>query len=167
MIASLSLRHYSHKEIPRVARVKQPRPGSGPAFKPVGLWVSVEDGQGWAEWCSESNFDGGWSHVYRITLSPNANVLHVATAEELDRFHLEYAGNPHGLRGFSYIDWRRVAAAHDGIIIAPYQWSRRLLGPTWYYGWDCSSGCIWRPRAIAQVILEKLQPSAPSVGRCS
>ena len=50
-----------------------------------------------------------------------------------------------------FIDWPKVAERYDGIIIAPYQWSRRLDGPMWYYGWDCASGCVWRARAVLEL----------------
>jgi hypothetical protein len=51
-----------------------------------------------------------------------------------------------------YIDWSKVAAKHQGIIIAPYCYARRLTYHTaWYYGWDCASGCIWDLKAIQSV----------------
>ena len=40
-----------------------------------------------------------------------------------------------------------------GIIISPYQWDCRLaLESGWYYGWDCSSGCIWDISCIQDFI---------------
>ncbi|QBI98814.1 hypothetical protein SEA_BOBBY_184 [Mycobacterium phage Bobby] len=52
-----------------------------------------------------------------------------------------------------WIDWGKVAADYGGIIIAPYQWSRRM-DPHWYYTWDCASGCIWNLEAIESLEAE-------------
>ena len=51
------------------------------------------------------------------------------------------------------INWRAVAGDYAGLIITPYQWSRRLEPYSWYYGWDCASGCIWDPSAITDIKL--------------
>lgn len=49
----------------------------------------------------------------------------------------------------SGIDWKAVAKEYDGIEIDPYQYERRFSeGFLWYYGWDCASGCVWRPRGL-------------------
>ena len=51
----------------------------------------------------------------------------------------------HGARQNSTSDYQ-------GIIIAPYLWTRRHHESTgWYYSWDCASGVIWDARAIAEL----------------
>jgi hypothetical protein len=51
------------------------------------------------------------------------------------------------------IEWRKVAERFDGIIIAPYIWQRRLdLESSWYYSWDCASGCIWNASAVREIV---------------
>jgi hypothetical protein len=96
----------------------------------------------------------------RIHLAERANILRLGSPAALDVFTAEYGGAPPIYRALDQrfgertmmIDWRRVASVYDGIIIAPYQWSRRLDGGArWYYGWDCASGCIWNATAIARV----------------
>lgn len=119
--------------------------------KPNGLWVSVEGDMDWPEWCATDRPE--WIRDYYITeiaLKPDANVLRIETVLQLDAFHKHYAEVPEYRKHWPKdiqskdIDWGRVSAVHAGIIIAPYQWERRLHCETnWYYGWDCASGCIW------------------------
>lgn len=130
-----------------------------PRVKPNGFWVSV--GPEWAEWCvAEQFYLANLSHVSRVLLSPDANVLRLTGAWDLDVFTDEYGStNPEYLyarRGES-IDWARVAAKHDGIVIAPYVYERRFEFP-WYYGWGVASGCIWNARAIASLTSIRLVP---------
>lgn len=46
-------------------------------------------------------------------------------------------------------DWENIAKEYDGIIIAPYQQSWRLIF-SWYHGLDCASGCIWNLDSIKE-----------------
>jgi hypothetical protein len=47
------------------------------------------------------------------------------------------------------IDWPRVAAEYQGIIIHPYLGSRRMSRfGRWYYLWDVASGCVWDAAAV-------------------
>jgi hypothetical protein len=117
--------------------------------KPVGFWLSVPGEADWKDWCEGESFNlEGLKHVYEVTLKPDANVLVVDTLEKLDAFHTLYAlKDPFEYRA---VDWSVLKRIHDGIIIAPYQYERRLtLG--WYYTWDCASGVIWNLNAIADV----------------
>ena len=120
-------------------------------FKPRGLWVSDESGNyGWSDWCQAEGMDWLHPNVYEVDLVSGANVLRITTLGEIDRFHVEWKIE---LGWRTMIQWPLVATHYDGIIISPYQWSRRLDGAVsdWYYSWDCASGCIWNPRAIAEV----------------
>lgn len=126
-----------------------------PSGKPRGLWVSVEGEDDWAQWCQKENFPLG-NFVYEIELAPKANLLFIRNAIELDLFTQNYGKlHPskiaHEIRA---IQWSSVARDYQGIIIAPYIWSRRLTQHTfWYYGWDCASGCIWDAQAIESITL--------------
>lgn len=147
------------------------------ARKPVGLWLSV--GMAWAEWCLGQKFAvERLRHCAEIVLRPErilrlssavdidrlsessarsvamrgsdlASILEQIPASDIDFRHhvtlLGYLGERPGM----LLDWRRIAEAHDGIVIAPYQFSRRLT--RWYCGWNCASGCIWRPEAVAEI----------------
>lgn len=116
-------------------------------WKPRGLWLSVKGEQDWREWCESESF-GDLSHASEVALKPGANVLLIDTVAKLDAFNTLY-GNGDNL-SCRDIAWSKVKAMHDGIIIAPYQWERRLT-LMWYYGWDCASGVIWNLAAVADV----------------
>jgi hypothetical protein len=145
------LLHYSSKPLGVIDSIPQQKE---PDHKPRGLWFSVGDGEdGWRAWCEVETF--GLARLALITpiiLKPSARVLWLRGGLEIDAFSREYGcgypflKNDRGVEDI--VDWGRVAKAHDGIIIAPYVWSRRLDGRArWYYGWDCASGCIWNADA--------------------
>ncbi len=127
-------------------------------LKPIGLWVSVGDGEdGWRAWCEGEQFNlQNLKHATEVVLTPNARVIRLSTADEIDEFSQAWLSPPPWAKdgpeiaSTLFIDWVSVALAYDGILIAPYCWPRRLHHPTsWYYTWDCASGCIWNPMAIA------------------
>lgn len=117
--------------------------------KPRGLWVSVEGEDDWESWCRSEDFrPESLSHVTEVVLTADANVLVISNPDELRgltaRFPLDV--------GDLYPDWARIKSTYDGIIVAPYQWSCRLATEvTWYYTWDCASGCVWNLAAIDSV----------------
>jgi hypothetical protein len=118
-------------------------------FKPRGLWVSVDGEDDWPSWCRGEEFRlDKLEHFTRLRLTPGAQVLSLCTPSDLDSFTRTY-GVPVE-RGYAFIDWSAVARGHGGLVIAPYQWSRRL-SLTWYYPWDCASGCIWDLTAVELV----------------
>jgi len=143
--------------------------------KPHGFWVSVEgeiDGEesyGWRQWCEDEGFGlNRLTHAHEVTLTPDAHILRIRTGVDLNTFDDQWREQPdwsdpiqrkYHPRLSSTIDWSRVAKRWQGIIIAPYLWSHRLEGPFWYYGWDCASGCIWDPSAIASIKLELPAPA--------
>lgn len=115
---------------------------SGAAIKPKGFWYEV-DGD-WRRWCEAENF-GSYSHIHEVDLA-DCHMLFIDTLEKLDAFDDKYRQAPILPTGLLYeIDWGMVARDFDGLEIAPYRWERRL-DFLWYYGWDCASGVIWRPR---------------------
>ena len=151
-MSELRLLHYSAKPLGRVRAV--PQQNHDP-FKPSGLWVSVEGDDDWLSWCQAEGYrTHALAHVHQVSLRPSAHVKIIRGTDELDAFDGEFMLDNPSLGGlgdkFHAIDWRRVASLHQGIIIAPYVWSRRHTF-LWYYGWDCASGCIWDPAAIAAV----------------
>lgn len=141
--------HYSSK----VVTLDRQRTYPPDTFKPVGLWYSAPcDGDGWEHWC-RSNDWGNYrllKHKHLLTLDLSC-ILTIRNGSEFDAFE-----NSHGHlqpRGPSLerIDWAKLTGGgqYAGIEIAPYQWSRRLReGSTWYYPWDCASGCIWDLSAV-------------------
>ena len=131
--------------------------------KPCGFWYSV-DGD-WERWCREEQ--AAWIQgckAHEVTLG-DERIMEIRTAFDLDLFHEKYHSEVDSPWG-PYIDWWRVAEDFDGIEIAPYQWSRGLNGVVsrWYYGWDCASGCVWRPKGI-RVRLAAQRPPPAAKGR--
>lgn len=126
--------------------------------KPNGLWISVEGekvGYNWKEWCESEKFHlNGLSHSYEIILKEDAKILHLKNADEIFEFTKKY---PLKTRDWDadwdtyQLEWHEVKKEYQGIIISPYQWHCRLsLESNWYYGWDCSSGCIWDIKCIKE-----------------
>jgi len=130
-------------------------------IKPQGLWVSIDrDGQGWARWCREANFRVG-ELVYRnvITLRDPRALLWLRTPRALDALTEDYGidGNifnsmplGHYRNWTRAINWYAVARKYPGVIITPYMWQCRM-SLSWYYGWDCASGCIWDASQIIAI----------------
>jgi hypothetical protein len=115
-------------------------------YKPHGLWVSVDGEDDWPSWCRAEQYAvDRLSHSTRLRLTPGANVLRLCTPRDLDTFASTYAAD-----GYPFLDWSAVTAEYGGVVIAPYQWSRRLA-LSWYYSWDCASGCIWDLTAVEVV----------------
>jgi hypothetical protein len=121
-------------------------------LKPRGFWVSVDGEHDWKEWCTDESFHlAALDNPTALTLAPDANVLTLTTVAEILAFTGEYGVAARYDGGAPAIDWQRVAGEYDGIIIAPYQWECRYEHHTsWYYGWDCASGCIWNLDALVQ-----------------
>ena len=158
--------HYSNKPLSEVRSAKQDVALARPD-KPQGLWFSVGDGEdGWRAWCEGESFNiGGLVCATEIVLHPNAGILRGSTAEQIDELTARYGYDcdhmpPHLSYGRGYgINWKKIAERHDGILIAPYVWERRLhRGTHWYYGWDCASGVIWNAQAVHE--LRALEPVA-------
>ena len=118
--------------------------------------MSTEGEDGWAAWCRAEDFGlDRLGHVHDVTLAQPDRLLWLEDAAGIDRFTAEY-GVPWGpsFLGLDqvWIDWTAVARDFDGLVIAPYVWSRRLHPAShWYYGWDCASGCIWDAEVVGSV----------------
>ena len=140
-------------------------------FKPIGLWITPygqEDN--WFEWSMGEEFRiSELNYIHDVELAVCANILRISSIAGLDAFSQQYAIDMFpGREAIGYItgerleswmicDWPRLAEKYDGLIISPYQWSRRLMHQgtrtDWYYSWDCASGCIWNARAIESINL--------------
>lgn len=155
----MRLLHYSDKPVKKITRREQDNEEYFTYQKPTGLWVSVEGEDDWLSWCRAESFGlEQLKRVHEVILSPDANILRIGTKKGIDAFTEEFG------KVMDYpiesrlkqkaIQWRDVADRYQGIIIAPYVWERRLhVGTDWYYAWDCASGCIWEPKAIADIRL--------------
>jgi hypothetical protein len=158
--------HYSEKPLGQLWSVTGQLVPEFQYQKPAGLWVSVEGEDDWKQWCEGAEFEVARLQVKNvIELKPDADILWLRTELQLDEFTKRY-GMP-GLMAKKFpdlfrslvIDWSRVAKEYQGLVISPYQWSRRMDEFTsWYYGWDCASGCIWDVDAIERVTLATATP---------
>jgi hypothetical protein len=127
--------------------------------KPNGLWVSVEDDQfpennlNWKEWCNDAEYCiENLQSEHEVILKPSANILYLKSAYDIFEFSKEFK-KPSRLEDYEsdtyHIWWFKVAEKYPGIIIAPFQRYCAIdIRCAWYYGWDCSSGCIWDLNAI-------------------
>lgn len=159
----MRLAHYSREPLGDLTPVEQPdHPAARMWGKPEGLWISVEalDGDsddGWRSWCKSEMPQWAFDqkHETVFTLRPDARVMMITSEHELDAFQALYGTSLRSPTGYVFedlIDWIRLAQDYQGIIIAPYIWSRRLHPRTrWYYGWDCASGCFWDPSCLERI----------------
>jgi hypothetical protein len=128
------------------------------AGKPSGLWYGIDDA--WLEWCSHSGWLEDYNHFYGLDVS-SANILRLATVEEIKQFHDEHKGQSQFVPGFEVefgdyeIDWNPIRDEYDGIEIAPFQWKVRR-DFHWYYSWDIPCGCVWRMRNVS---FKEISPS--------
>jgi hypothetical protein len=123
--------------------------------KPRGCWITDDSEDCWKTLClGESFLLDRLTHKHEVVLD-ESRLLILRSALEVRLFTENFA-EEHDRGGYNdlCINWHRVATIYDGLIITPYQWSLRLADRfSWYYGWDCASGCIWRTRSILDVKL--------------
>lgn len=129
--------------------------------KPFGLWYWI--GTEWLEWVA-SNQDNWLSERYlkhyAIELD-TSQMLVLTSPDAIRKFHadfnvrkyqefLELPTNDQWILDRVGVNWDAVAEQYSGIEINPYRYDdlRYDIQYLWYYGWDCSSGCIWRPEII-------------------
>lgn len=146
--------HYSEEPIPSLDERTYDQSEFIWQAKPNGLWFSVEglenlpNNYNWKEWCESEKYRvEALAFPYEIILKEDANIVHLKSVEEIKEFTKQF---PLTTRDWDaewdtcQLKWDKVKNKYQGIIIAPYQWDCRLsLESSWYYGWDCSSGCIW------------------------
>lgn len=148
-----------HKPIVQLKTMEMPVDDYRALVKPRGLWVSDDDSDyNWRTWCVSDGFGlERLMYVHDVELVPNANVLVLKSAEDIDSFTREWAdtsGEP--WKAYFAIPWPTVQKRYSGMVITPYIWERRLdFSVAWYYGWDCASGCIWDLDAIASITLRR------------
>ena len=141
------LSHFSEEPlILDVSRTYKPVMDGPVQFKPTGLWLSDESDHGWKQWCEAEQFRTE-TLKYRtdFKLKNSDRILRLGSADKLKAFTEQFRANL-PIIGMSsiWIDWDRVMKEFGGVVITPYIWECRLApGFSWYYGWDCASGCVW------------------------
>ena len=165
ILFNMELIHYTKEPFTLAPREYQQRHDD--FMKPNGLWFSIEnkeeDYYGWKEWCEDSEFRlEALEYKYLIQLADNAHILELTNLVDMFRFNKEYSipenitwdrSNKLLYEPTAYkIKWNEIRAKYQGIFIYPYHYELRLRNDfTWYYGWDCSSGCIWDLNAIKEI----------------
>jgi hypothetical protein len=145
--------HYSDSDKPIVVKNKKQPTEIGLYLKPSGLWITPEhDEDNWKNWCEAEDFRlEGLKYVHDVVLSDKAKLLSIGTHAELIAFDQKYGiKGPFIFQQHTMIDWVKVALEYDGILIYPYIQEARF-DITWYYPWDCSSGCIWSKKAVSSI----------------
>jgi len=109
-------------------------------MKPVGLWYSIN--YEWLEWC-RYNF-----RIHKEIIEIEIDLSNVLVIDSI--FKLNSLTEEFGyfiVEGVKYIDWEKLSKRYSGIEFVNYDEIRNQLSvldlPTWYYGLDVSSGCIW------------------------
>jgi hypothetical protein len=108
--------------------------------------VSVEGEDDWRSWCEAEHFsEPKWQT--EIHLTGQGRPLLNLTPADIDAFTIEWRKNGWEAWSRRAINWPALTVKYGGIIIAPYSWEHRLKDETsWYYSWDCASGCLWDAR---------------------
>src|SRR5580765_4126466 len=151
-LADFTFRHWASKPL-ALDRTRQ-YPVDANHFKPLGLWFDADSD--WKRWCESEGFMPNCLTVpHIVTLKPGANILLINSPEALEDFTVKWGGKggKTSFRETDFIRWLNLRTRYDGIVIAPYQWSKRL-SLEWYYSWDCASGCVWDLSAIESFEVE-------------
>ena len=129
---------------------------------PVGFWVSPDCDEGWEAYLKREEVDlEDLAYKTEIILNVPANIKIIDTMDKLQEFADKYKSLPEFYRGVKddglratilkdgnnlVPDWGNVAKDYSGIMIIPFRddcCKDFYSNTTWYYGWDCASGCIW------------------------
>lgn len=163
----MRLVHFTDKPLPDVLEYREQHEVG--AQKPRGLWVSDESQfNGWRWWCEGMEWDERIAYAYAVTLAPDARILHL-WPHDLTEFTRKHKAPEPWAAGLGYefcqsIDWRAVAAEWQGVVLTPYDREAALdsMLLMWAYSFDCASGCIWDPAAIASI--EQIEPPTAHSG---
>jgi hypothetical protein len=151
----MRLVHYSSKPISELHVVAQREYD----LKPLGLWVSDDDcANNWFNWCVGEGFRlEALTHIHDVQLSAKADICVLGSAYDIRQFTTKFRTSEETKLSSWCLDWPRVRQFYDGLIITPYIWDCRLdLETIWYNTWDCASGCIWNPAAVASIQLRQV-----------
>jgi hypothetical protein len=141
--------------------------------KPNGFWFDVNGS--WRRWCEAVQFDlENLDYRHSVTILDPSRILFLKNARDIDEFtgrygqdlsgNIQFLPGPEDAGAFAkaygqnlfediqkqftnYIMWDKVCRKYSGIIIAPYTRARSLTY-LWYYGWNCSGGCVWDTSVI-------------------
>ena len=120
--------------------------------KPNGFWYSL--GSSWYEWCMSGDSAcllGGYLFEVEIDRSKIAKID--GSDREVKQLEKKYPQkNKPLIEKMSHPDWKSMSKDFKGFEVSRFG-RDRLKSSMWYYGWDCSSGCIWDTSAIKSMKL--------------
>jgi hypothetical protein len=115
------------------------------SIKPRGLWYSI--GDEWIEWVRKNMPE--WEHSYNHTIVVDeSKLLIISTFIELEAFISAYKKDEYN------IDWKAIRSRYMGIEFRNYgdirhrTFDKFNILYTFYWGLDCSCGCIWNMNCI-------------------
>lgn len=129
--------------------------------KPIGgFWASVDDG--WERWCASEMPEWLGRSRYSVKLRDDAIICVISGIDDLDLLPREVCSGPlavsgHGAVGVG-IDFEALSHMCDGVIVDIDRGGPELYNE--FYGWDCSSVCIFHADAVAG-----LSPSEPYLNK--
>lgn len=116
--------------------------------KPLGgLWASPEESDyGWEQWTQDNDFmTDKYVDEFRFTLRPDAKVLYINSAEDLDDLPKI---KPEIETTWVTLDFAKLKDMYDAIEVL-ISADNRLY---WLlYGWDCDSLLVMNPDVVEQI----------------
>ena len=124
--------------------------------KPGGLWLSDETGLGWKQWCVAEHYSPcSYRHDFEVDVT---GVIHLKSFSEILAFTGTYILDRES-RYLQRIDWSRVKNSACGLVITPFNYDAHWFeDASWYYGWDCASGCFWDLSVLTPVRTAEQNP---------
>ena len=116
-------------------------------FKPKGLWYGIN--KEWIGWCMGEQPDWLRDNYFNLTLDFK-DILVLETRQDVEEFHNKYKLDN---SSYAWVNWNKVREDYKAIEFRnfykiKYEW---WAHPTWYYGLDCSCGCIWDLSCIIKI----------------
>ncbi len=121
-----------------------------PIFRPPDAVLSFV---GPNDWKSKHRGDLRDQNLYEVKLAGKHHLLFMSTREQLSAFTKAYSLKLKDETRIA-IDWTKVAAEYQGVLIAPFFAEHDDYDDLFWYGaWGCASGCIWDKDAISGISL--------------
>ena len=154
------LSHYNGAAVTLERRAYAQQPG----LKPDGFWLTIDGPDDWAAHNGRTQVRDTTVH-HRVALHPDANILVINDARQLDQFASQYGIELPPIRydlasqysdpesSIPSVDWVKAAADYDGVIFDLWPLPEQDTGYShdWYRLYDSTSGCIWNTAAITNV----------------
>jgi hypothetical protein len=144
----MGLVHYSDTPLEEVVDA----PFQVEGRKPVGLWFSNENKDGWRSWCKDQDFrQDQFNYKTTVKFKPDANILQLTNKRSVRNFQMKYGkpDDPYFPLNWK-VDWPTVAKQYDAIYFPSYHNELRN-DYRWYDSFDCASGCVWNAKAIESI----------------